>query len=140
MSAELLVTAAHRADCVFGSGFFRVHLTDGGVRYCQTQREVSQLAGMLGNSAIHVVERDGYCLDGDRQGDANTPDVVDAEQWLAMPREQAMREVGLERDADYARVYNQVEAAVYRRDNRERQGGVRASIVLKRRGAPVRDV
>jgi len=132
--------AAHRADCVFGGGFFRVHLADGGVRYCQTQREVSQLAGMIGNGAIRVVERDGHCLDGDRSGDANTPDVVDAEQWLGMPMREAMAAVGLEHEADYARVYRQVEAAVLRRDNREKQGGVRASIVLKRRGARVEDV
>ena len=140
MSTELLVTAAHRADCVFGSGFYRLTLKGDSLRYCQSEKEVEFVTSLLGDDQVIRVERDGYCLDGDRQGDARTPDVVDAEVWLAMPREQAMREVGLERDADYARVYNQVEAAVYRRDNRAAQGGVRASIVLKRRGAPVRDV
>jgi|SRR5262252_7039656 len=140
MSAELLVFPAHRADCVFGSGFYRIELVGNSRRYCQSEQEVEFVASLLGDDQVVRVERDGYCLDGDRQGDANTPDVVDAELWLAMPREQAMQAVGLERDADYARVYNQVEAAVYRRDNRERQGGVRASIVLKRRGARVEDV
>jgi len=137
---ELLVVPAHRRECAFGAGFYRISLVDGGTRYCQSEQEVEFVASLLGRGQIIRVERDGYCLDGDRRGDANTPDVVDAEQWLAMPQEQAMQAVGLEREADYARVYNQVEAAVYRRDNRAAQGGVRASIVLKRRGAPVRDV
>jgi hypothetical protein len=50
-----------------------------------------------------------------------------------------MREVGLTDERDYARVYRQVEAAVVRRNNRESQGGVRASIVIKRRGRRVVD-
>jgi len=132
--------AAHRRDCTFGAGFYRLVLEGGGARYCQSENEVRLVHSLLGPDQVVRVERDGYCLDGDRVGDARTPDVVDAEAWLAMPREQAMQAVGLEREADYARVYNQVEAAVYRRDNREKQSGVHASIVLKRRGAPVRNV
>lgn len=137
---ELLVTTAHRGDCTFGSGFYRITLKGGGTRLCQNTEEVEYVHSLLGHDQVVRVERDGYCLDGDRQGDANTPDVVDAELWLSLPRERAMAEVGLEREADYARVYKQIEAAVYRRDNRERQGGVRASIVIKRRGAAVDNV
>jgi hypothetical protein len=137
---ELAVQVVHRVDCTFGSGFYRVQLADGGVRYCRDLREVRQVQSLLPGDAIQYVERDGYCLDGDRQGDANTPDVVDGETWLAMPRADAMESVGLTSEADYQRVYRQVEAAVYRRDNRASQGGVRASIVLKKRGARVLDV
>ena len=95
---------------------------------------------LIGNENIRLVERDGYCLDGDRIGDANTPDVVDAETWLALPMDQAMAEVGLTLEADYIRVYKQIEAAVYRRSNRESQTGVHASIVIKRKGRPLIDV
>jgi len=137
--AELLVTAAHRDDCRFGSGFYRITLKGGGLRYCQAQEEVEFVHSLLGPDQVVRVERDGHCLDGDRQGDARTPDVVDAETWLSWPRERAMREVGLESEADYARVYNQIEAAVLRRDNRASQGGVRASIVIKKRGRAVVD-
>ena len=136
---ELLVSTAHRADCVFGPGFFRVSLKGSTPRYCQSPDEVQLLVSMVGKAAIARVERDGHCLDGDRQGDANTPDVVDAETWLTLPQREAMELVGLEREADYIRVYQQVEEAVYRRDNRAKQGGVRASIVLKKRGARVID-
>jgi hypothetical protein len=137
---ELLVTVAHRADCTFGSGFYRIALKDGGVRYCQNQEEVEFVNALLAGDQVVRVERDGHCLDGDRQGDANTPDVIDAEFWLAMPKAYAMKAVGLTDERDYARVYDQVSAAVYRRDNRASQGGVRASIVIKRRGAHVTDV
>jgi hypothetical protein len=137
---ELLVTTAHRADCRFGPGFFRLTLRDGGIRYCMATEEVEQVHSLLSAEQVARVERDAYCLDGDRHGDANTPDVVDAEQWLGWPRERAMHEVGLTSERDYARVYEQVEAAVNRRNNRESQGGVRASIVIKRRGARVQNV
>jgi hypothetical protein len=137
---ELLVTAAHREDCTFGPGFFRISLIDQGMRYCRSKEEVEHAVALLSGRQIVRVERDGHCLDGDRQGDANTPDVVDGETWLGWPRERAMQEVGLTDERDYARVYAQIEAAVYRRNNRESQGGVRASIVLKRRGRRVTTV
>lgn len=137
---ELLVTLAHRVECTFGPGFFRIVLKDGGERYCQNEQEVRHVYALLAHESPLHVDRDGYCLDGDRQGDANTPDVVDAEAWLGMPRAQAMLEVGLTSEADYQRVYKQVEAAVYRRDNRVSQGGVRASIVIKKRGRSVIDI
>jgi hypothetical protein len=66
--------------------------------------------------------------------------VVDGEWWLGLPREDGMRELGLTKDADYARAYKAIEAAVGRRNNREAQGGVHASIVIKRPGARVTDV
>ena len=86
------------------------------------------------------LERDGYCLDGASTGDANTPDVVDGEWWLGLSATDGMQELGLTSEADYLRVYTSVEAAVYRRDNRASQGGVRASIVIKRPGRKVVDV
>jgi hypothetical protein len=136
---ELLVTTIHRPDCTFGSGFYRISLIDKGYRYCQSQEQVELAVSLLAREQIVRVERDGYCLDGDRQGDARTPDVVDGEQWLNMPKSEAMELVGLTNEADYARVYDQVSAAVYRRDNRQSQGGVHASIVIKKRGRPVID-
>jgi hypothetical protein len=77
---------------------------------------------------------------GQRSGDANTPDVIDAAEWLAMPQAQAMTEVGIATEADYRRVYNEVEKVVYARDNRRSQSGVHVPVVLKRRGARVSNV
>jgi hypothetical protein len=37
---------------------------------------------------------------GQRSGDANTPDVIDAAEWLAMPQAQAMTGVGIRTEAD----------------------------------------
>jgi hypothetical protein len=139
MPDDLLVTTVHRRDCAFGSGFYRVTFTSGQVRYCQTPEDVAMVASIVGNKYIRVVEADQYCLQGDRQGDANTPDVVDAEHWLGLPRQEAMESVGLTNERDYARVYKQVEAAVGRRNDRESQTGVHASIVLKKRGRPIAD-
>jgi hypothetical protein len=136
---DLLVAAAHRQDCLFGPGFYRITLRDGGVRYCMSTEEVEFVHALVSPAQVTSVERDGYCLDGDRHGDARTPDVVDAEEWLAWPKERAMQEVGLFSEIEYARVYKQVEAAVSRRNNRESQGGVHASVVIKRRGRRVVD-
>jgi hypothetical protein len=137
----LSVMAAHRPDCAFGSGFFRLTFNPGQheVRYCQTWDDVLRATRLLEGVVGEIrIERDGYCLDGDPMiGDANTPDVVDGEWWLSLPREDAMRELGLTRDTDYKRVYDTIAATVYRRDNRASQGGVRASIVIKRPGARV---
>jgi len=137
----LSVTAAHRPDCAFGSGFFRLSY-GAGVRYCQSWAEVQTACHLLEGVVRDIrIERDGYCLDGDPLiGDANTPDVVDGEWWLGLPRTEGMRELGLTSDADYARAYRAIEAACGRRDNRASQGGVRASIVIKRPGAKVTDV
>lgn len=137
---ELLVTPAHRAECVFGPGFYRIVFNDGGYRYVHSESEIREVKALLPTDTIRYIQRDGYCLDGDRSGDANTPDVVDGEQWLNMPQTEAMELVGLDTEADYARVYRQIEEAVGRRNDRESQTGVRASIVIKKRGAPVQDV
>ena len=139
-SAQLLVAPAHRDQCTFGPGFFRITLVDGGMRYCQSTEEVEFVHHLLGSAQVIRTERDGYCLDGVRVGDANTPDVVDAEIWLALDKRDAMALIGLKDEADYARVYAQVEQAVYRRDNREKQGGVHVPIVIKKRGRAVSDV
>ncbi len=132
---------AHRADCRFGSGFFRVSY-GAGLRYCQSWDEVQTACRLLEGVVKDIrIERDGYCLDGDPTiGDANTPDVVDGEWWLSLDRADAMRELGLKTDSDYARAYRAIEAACGRRDNRASQGGVRASIIIKRPGAKVTNV
>lgn len=140
MPDDLIVTTVHRDDCLFGSGFYRIVLRDGGLRYCQNKEQVEYVHSLVGAERVVRVERDGHCLDGDRQGDANTPDVVDGELWLALPKDHAMRLVGLTSEKDYARVYDQVEAAVSRRNDREAQGGVHAPIVIKKRGRRLVDV
>lgn len=136
---QLAVQTAHRAECVFGPGFYRLHLENQGERYCLTRDEVERAAALLG-PLLKRVERDGYCLDGDRIGDANTPDVVDAEYWLGLAQGEAMQVVGLASEADYRRVYEQIESAVTRRNNRQGQTGVHVPIVLKKRGRRVINV
>jgi hypothetical protein len=102
---------------------------------------VKQLISLLEDAVRELhVERDGLCLDGDHIGDARTPDVVDAEFWLGLPVREGMAELGLTSEAEYRRAYKQIEAAVYRRDNRASQTGIRASMVIKKRGAKVTDV
>ena len=71
--------------------------------------------------------------------DERTPDVIDGSRFLGMSQRDGMRELGISNERDYARAYRDVEAAVYARDNREAQGGVRAPIVIKRAGRPVAD-
>lgn len=139
----LSVSNAHRTDCVFGHGFFRLTFS-GNTRYCQSWDEVQTACRLLEGVVKDIrIERDGYCLDGDSPsfiGDANTPDVVDGEWWLGLDRVDGMRELGLTSEADYRRAYLAIEAAVGRRNDLASQGGVRASIVIKRPGARVTDV
>ena len=71
--------------------------------------------------------------------DERTPDVIDGARFLGLSQRDGMRELGVTREADYIRAYRDVEAAVLARDNRESQGGVRAPIVVKRKGARVHD-
>jgi hypothetical protein len=135
---------AHRVGCVFGPGFFRVVVTGSQPRYCQSQAEVRYAMAMIGRGVEHIV-RDGYCLDPqdypeDGRGDANTPDVVDAEQWLALPQREGMAALGITSEADYRRAYRMVEEAVVARSNREKQVGVHVPIVIKKRGRPLIDV
>lgn len=137
---HLSVRATHRADCTFGSGFYRLCFGSQ-VRFAQTQDEVERARRLLAGVVREIrIERDGYCLDGDMVGDANTPDVVDGEWWLGLNIADGMRELGLGSERDYTRAYRAIEAAVYRRDNRESQGGVHASVIVKRAGRRVKDV
>lgn len=140
MSLDLPRLFEHRPECRFGSGAYRVMLRNGSPRYCQTEEEVAWVLHLLPERVVARVQRDGYCLDNLPSGDANTPDVVDAEQWLSLSREDAMRELGLVSEADYARAYRMIEDAVQVRDNRASQGGVRATIVIKKKGVQVTDV
>jgi hypothetical protein len=128
----------HRSDCVFGPGFWRVVLEDGTRRYAQTEQAVREVMSMLGDQ-VRYVQRDA-CLDPPDRGDAGTSDVIDAAEWLAMPPPEAMRELNLRSEEDYARAYRMVEEAVIERDRQAAQGGVRASVVIKRPGARVIDV
>jgi hypothetical protein len=141
-TAQLSVMPAHRPDCTFGSGFYRLSFGDREVRYCQTWEDVQFACRLLDGVVPEVkVDRDGYCLADPFMtewiGDANTPDVVDGEWWLGLSVADGMRELGLKSEADYAHVYRQIEAAVGRRNNRQSQSGVRASIVIKRPGTLV---
>ena len=145
---QLAVFDVHQPDCSFGppGAFWRIHFRTSSeyeqTRYCSTFDDVQRATALLepvARGTIHV-ERDA-CLDGgETAGDARTPDVVDAEQWLAMPKHEAMTAVGITSEAEYRQAYDQIEQAVYRRDNRASQGGARASIVIKKRGAKVTDV
>jgi len=71
--------------------------------------------------------------------DERTPDVIDGTRFLSMSQRDGMRELGISDERAYTRAYRDVEAAVVRRDNRESQGGIRAPIVIKRRGVRVVD-
>lgn len=128
--------AAHVPGCRFGPGFYKVvYLDEAGarvVRHFPDQAGSDLLMRILPPAAEGTAYRDA-CLDALKRVDAGTPDVVDADWWLALPRAQAMAELGIDRDDEYARVHRSVSDAVYTRDNRERQGGVRASIVVRRR-------
>lgn len=67
----------------------------------------------------------------DQHGDALTPDMVDADWWLSLPEKQGMEELHIDA-ATYRRVYQEVQDVVYRRDNRESQGGVHMPFLIKR--------
>jgi len=134
---DLRTQLVHRTACTFGPGAYRISFGNQ-TRYCQDYAEVERARALLEGIVSNLrIERDGFCLDGQQVGDANTPDVVDADWWLGLPVADGMRELGITDEADYARAYRAVEAAVSRRNNREAQGGVHASIVLKRRGVRI---
>jgi hypothetical protein len=124
---------SHRPGCTFGTGFYRITLSDGGVRYCQTTDEVEFVHRLLPHYAVKRVQRDGYCLD---QDDLRSPDVIDGERFLHMPQREAMRELGIDSEADYLRAYRQIEEAVLANDRR----GGQASVVIKKKGKEVFDV
>jgi hypothetical protein len=130
---------AHRDGCTFGSGFYRIVMTDGSRRFCQSEGEVEFVSNLLPAGAIARVQRDGFCLDDAEYtatGDARTPDVLDGARFLDLPREEGIRELGVTDEADYARAYRAVEEAVLERDRQQAHGGVHASIVIKRKGRP----
>jgi hypothetical protein len=134
------MTFEHRTNCRFGPGPYRVVLQDLSRRYCQSQTEVERVYQLVPRDLIRRVQRDAYCLDGlDDQTDQNARGVVDADQWLEMPREQAMAEFGIASEADYIRAYRMLEDAVIARDRALVTTGVRASIVVKKRGTRVID-
>jgi len=126
----------HRRGCTFGPGLYRIVLADGGRRFVDTEQQVEAVRRLLPSGAMLKVQRDGYCLD---QDDLESPDVIDAERFLHMPREQAMAELGLTREADYTRAYRQLEDAVLAADHAVAAGGDRPSIVIKKRVVRVHD-
>ena len=126
----------HQPGCRFGDGFYKVVYEDEMgqrvVRVFQHQVDADLLVKILPPGREVRAYRD-ECLDAPQRVDAGTPDVVDAEWWLGLPVAYAMEEVGLTDERDYARMHRAIEDAVYTRDNRERQGGVRAPIVIRRK-------
>jgi hypothetical protein len=137
---HLSVTAAHAPGCVFGDGWYRIVVGDEVLRFVQDEAELRQALLLLLGLGKHIVVQHDACLDGLRRGDASTPDVVDAEWWLGLSQAEGMAELGLTDAAEYARAYRAIENAVAVRNNRASQTGVRAPIVVKRKGAFVRDV
>jgi len=129
----------HRAECRFGPGFYRIVLSNGTRRFCQTEKDVRVALSLLVGEEVRHIQRDA-CLDEPDTGDANTPDVVDAARWLALERDVAMRELGIDSETDYVRAYRAVEEAVIARDRAASLGGVRPTVVIKRRGAAVTNV
>lgn len=131
-----LRAATHKPGCAFGDGFYKVvHADEAGqrrVRVFATQAESDMLLRILPRSAGARAYRDA-CLDAPAPSDAGTPDVVDGEWWLGLPKAQAMAELGLTDERAYARVHRAVGDAVAARSNRQSQGGVRASVVIRRR-------
>ncbi len=65
--------------------------------------------------------------------DATTPDVVDAESIVSMPRGEAMESLGIDH-ATYERMMRDVEPVVALRANREAQRGERIPVVIGRPG------
>jgi len=129
---------SHRPGCVFGPGFYRVVLSDGGRRFCQSEQQVEAVRRLLPSGAMLKVQRDA-CLDPLEPDDSGRG-VVDGVVFLAMPREEAMTVLGIDDEADYARAYRAVEDAVIAADRAEAASGgtIRApSVVVKKRGTRV---
>ena len=124
----------HRDDCRFGAGFYRIVLSNGERRYCQTEKEVRVAVGLLGIENVLHVQRDACLDEPDDRG------VVDGERWLELPRADAMAVLGIDSEADYVRAYRQVEEAVLARDRHTAPGEPRPSVVIKKKGVPVSDV
>jgi hypothetical protein len=132
------MSEAHRAGCTFGPGYYRLVLQDGSRRYCWSEGEVELICSVLDDSSVRVIQRDGYCLD---TPELASPEVIEAEQFLAMPQHDAMQALGTDSEADYARAYRAVEDAVLARDRAVASGARdRPSIVIKKKGRQVLDV
>ena len=67
------------------------------------------------------------------QGDAITPDTVDGIWWLGLPKQQAIWELGLKDEAEYQRVYRDIEQMAYIVENRRKQTGEYIPMIIKRR-------
>lgn len=124
----------HRADCLFGPGFWRVAYYSEGQRklsFYETRVQADAFASLIATGPNVKIQRDA-CLDA-QESDALTPDVVDGGWWLGLPQAEAMDELGITSDADYGRVHRSVSDAVSARDNRQSQGGVRVPVIIRRR-------
>jgi hypothetical protein len=126
--------SAHRDDCRFGPGFYRILLEGGARRYCQTEREVRAAMSLLERERVTHVQRDACLDEPDERG------VVDGERFLAMSAPAAMAAIGIEAEADYVRAYRALEDALLERDKRTSAGEPKPSVVIKRRGVKVSDV
>jgi len=128
----------HRPGCTFGPGSYRIELISGSRRYCQSEDEVKQVYSLMIADTIKRVARDGYCLDPHER---DSPDVLDADRFLRMPRDDAMRELGDISEQEYLRAYRAVEDAVLARDRAISAGASeRPSIVIKKKGRRVTDI
>lgn len=126
----------HQPGCRFGDGFYKVVYDDEvgqpRVRCFETQSEADLLVRLLPPGRNVRGYRDS-CLDAPAASDAGTPDVVDGDWWLGLPKAQAMEELGITDERQYGTVHRMVSDMVYARDNRASQGGVRAPIVIRRK-------
>ena len=128
--------SSHRPGCVFGPGFYRVVLSDGGRRFCQNEQQVEAVRRLLPAGSMVRVQRDA-CLDP-LEPDQDARGVVDGEAFLNMPRERAMEELGITSEADYQRTYRAIEEAVLASDRAVASGARdRPSVVVKKRGTRV---
>lgn len=136
LSDAPLRRVVHQPGCRFGDGFYKVVYDDEAgqprARVFQHQADADLMVRLLPPGRAVRCYRDS-CLDATTRVDAGTPDVMDGEWWIGLPVRQAMEEAGLTSERDYARIHRAVTDAVYTRDNRERQGGVRAPIVIRRK-------
>jgi len=130
-----LAGPVHLPGCRFGDGFYKVAYDDElgqpRVRCFDSQAEADLLVRLLPPGRNPRGYRDA-CLDH-RRSDAGTPDVVDGDWWLALPKAQAMEELGITDETHYGVVHRMVSDMVYARDNRASQGGVRAPVVIRRK-------
>lgn len=123
-----------------GEAVAQPKLEDNGVRYQSVtasdlreewaRRRMQQLQAEVARRNLEAAARahPAFRKDGSlvgefapMQGDASTPDVVDAIWWLTLPRQQAMWELGLTSEAEYLKVYNAIAPVATQVENRRRQ-------------------